>query len=80
MNRTMSRPVLCGSAPYRSRIGSARGRPALGPDDDIDETAAHLVGEAGRTTFRAWSDLVAPYGRPGLGEVPGMVTVLAVRE
>lgn len=58
-------------------VDSAAARPVtgLGPDAESWFTA-----HGWRTTFRAWNDLVAPYGRPGLGEVPGMGTVLAVRE
>ncbi|MFI2334988.1 SAM-dependent methyltransferase [Nocardia rhamnosiphila] len=54
---------------------AARPVNGLGPDVESWFTA-----HGWRTTFRAWNDLVAPYGRPGLGEVPGMGTVLAVRE
>ncbi|MGW0179687.1 SAM-dependent methyltransferase [Nocardia sp. NPDC003345] len=56
---------------------SAATRPVngLGPD------AESWFAEHGwRTEFRAWNDLVAPYGRSGMGDVPGMGTVLAVRE
>ncbi|NUS95671.1 MAG: SAM-dependent methyltransferase [Nocardia sp.] len=54
---------------------AARPVHGLGPD------AESWFAEHGwRTTFRPWNDLVAPYGRPGMGSVPGMGTVLAVRE
>ncbi|MBF6348594.1 hypothetical protein IU448_06110 [Nocardia flavorosea] len=34
-----------------------------------------------KTTFRAWDDLVAPYGRPGaMGGGPAVGHVVAVRE
>ncbi|MEU4315754.1 SAM-dependent methyltransferase [Nocardia sp. NPDC024068] len=56
---------------------SAAVRPVngLGPDSE-----SWFAEHGWRTVFRAWNDLVAPYGRPGMGDVPGMGTVLAIRE
>ncbi|MGW5382778.1 SAM-dependent methyltransferase [Nocardia sp. NPDC003963] len=54
---------------------AARPVNGLGPDAE-----SWFTENGWRTTFHAWKDLVAPYGRPGMGDVPGMGTVLAVRE
>ncbi|WP_328397084.1 SAM-dependent methyltransferase [Nocardia sp. NBC_00416] len=47
----------------------------LGPDAE-----SWFAGHGWRTTFRAWDDLVAPYGRVGPGSDPGVGEVLAIRE
>lgn len=63
----------------RELVREAPGEPpvnGLGPDGE-----SWFAENGWTTTFRAWDDLVAPYGRPGaLGGDPAVGHVVAVRE
>lgn len=54
---------------------AARPVNGLGPDAET-----WFAGHGWQLEFRAWEDLVAPYHRAGMGDVPGVGTVLAVRD